>query len=81
MSTKLRSCWNAEKTAVNGWLSSPSAFFAEIMSKKNFDSITIDLQHGLIDFRDALSRMQAIETKSLAKELPVAKWPIRISSM
>ena len=60
MSTKLRSCWNAEKTAVNGWLSSPSAFFAEIMSKKNFDSITIDLQHGLIDFRDALSMMQAM---------------------
>ncbi|MGB0843702.1 MAG: HpcH/HpaI aldolase family protein [Alphaproteobacteria bacterium] len=47
---------------INGWLSIPSAVTAEIMSQRNFDSVTIDMQHGLIDYSDVLPMLQAIST-------------------
>jgi 4-hydroxy-2-oxoheptanedioate aldolase len=48
--------------AVNGWCSTPSPFSAEVLAHAGFDSVTIDLQHGLIDYQMALSMMQAINT-------------------
>ncbi len=47
---------------VNGWCSTPSPFTAEVLAHCGFDSVTIDLQHGLIDYQMALSMMQAINT-------------------
>jgi 4-hydroxy-2-oxoheptanedioate aldolase len=38
---------------VNGWLSIGNAFTAEIMAEQGFDSLTIDLQHGFLDYSDA----------------------------
>ena len=51
----------AEKRAVlNGWLSIPSGVSAEIMGKAGWDTITIDLQHGMIDVPCAIQMLQAI---------------------
>ena len=58
----LRSLLNANKTAVNGWLSIPSSYSAEVMSHCGFDAITVDLQHGMIDFGQAVAMLQAIST-------------------
>ncbi len=60
MPNSLRETWNAGKPALNGWLGIPSSFSAELMSQQNFDSITIDLQHGLIDYTTAVPMMQAM---------------------
>ena len=39
---------------INGWLSIPSTVSAETMAHLGWDSLTIDLQHGLVDYSDAL---------------------------
>jgi 4-hydroxy-2-oxoheptanedioate aldolase len=52
------------KSAINGWLAIPSAFSAEVMAHQGWDSLTIDLQHGLIGYADAVSMLQAISTTS-----------------
>jgi 4-hydroxy-2-oxoheptanedioate aldolase len=48
--------------AANGWLSIPSSFSAEIVANCGFDAVTVDLQHGMIDFSQALTMFQAIST-------------------
>lgn len=57
----LRQLWK-ERTIVNGWISSPSAFVAEVMAHADFDSLTIDMQHGLADYSAMLAIIQAINT-------------------
>jgi len=47
---------------INGWLQIPSSFSAEVMSHQGWDSLTIDMQHGVIDFHSALQMLQAIST-------------------
>ena len=56
----LRDCWAQEKGAINAWCSIPSAITAEMMSMNDFDSITIDMQHGLVDYQVALNMLQVI---------------------
>lgn len=46
---------------VNGWCSIPSTVTAEIMARQGFDTITVDLQHGLIDYQTALAMLQVID--------------------
>ena len=53
------------KKAVNGWCSTPSPFTAEVLAHSGFDSVTIDLQHGLNDYQVALSMMQAVHTTNV----------------
>lgn len=50
----------AGRTVVSGWcmLAAPAA--AEMMAAQSFDAVTIDLQHGLIDYQQALSMLQAV---------------------
>ncbi len=50
------------KTVLNGWCAIPNSYSAELMSHAGFDSVTIDLQHGPVDFRDAVPMLQAIST-------------------
>jgi len=58
----LREIWAAGKTAVNGWLHIPSSWSAEIMAHAGWDSLTVDLQHGLADYQAAVTMFQAIAT-------------------
>ena len=58
----LRDCWAKEKGAINAWCSIPSAVTAEMMSMNDFDSITIDMQHGLVDYTNALPMLQTISS-------------------
>ena len=52
--------WQNNKACINGWLSIPNSFTAEAMSKMGWDSITIDMQHGLNDYNTSISMLQAI---------------------
>jgi 4-hydroxy-2-oxoheptanedioate aldolase len=49
-------------TVLNGWLSLANSYSAEIMAHQGFDSITIDLQHGAVDYPAAVGMLQAIST-------------------
>lgn len=59
---KLKRQWAAGEKTVNGWLAIPNGFSAEIMAHQGFDSLTIDMQHGVVDYQAAVSMLQAIST-------------------
>jgi len=48
-------------TAVNGWCAIPSPVTAEILGRAGFDIVTVDLQHGLIDYQMALTMLQVLQ--------------------
>jgi 4-hydroxy-2-oxoheptanedioate aldolase len=52
--------WAGGKPAINGWLSIGNPFTAEIMAAQGYDSVTIDMQHGALDYSAALPMMQAM---------------------
>jgi 4-hydroxy-2-oxoheptanedioate aldolase len=68
----LRSLWQQDAYAVNGWLSLPATFSAEVMAHQGWDSLTIDLQHGLIDYQSAVGMLQAI---SSTRTVPLVRVP------
>ena len=68
----LRQIWRRGEAAVNGWLSIPSAFSAEVMAHQGFDSLTIDMQHGVVDYQVAVTMLQAVSTTSI---VPLARVP------
>ncbi|MDX6022135.1 aldolase/citrate lyase family protein [Scandinavium sp. V105_16] len=49
-----------KRPVVNGWLAIPSSYSAEIMGHQGYDAVTVDLQHGMIDFASALTMLQAL---------------------
>jgi 4-hydroxy-2-oxoheptanedioate aldolase len=57
----LRALWRANRPAVNGWLAIPNSFAAEVMALQGWDTLTIDLQHGLIDTAALVPMLQAIQ--------------------
>lgn len=59
-------------TIVNGWLAIPNSYSAEVMAHQGWDSVTIDLQHGPVDFQTAVTMLQAISTTSA---VPMARVP------
>lgn len=48
--------------AVNAWCSIGSSYVAEVVAGLGFDAVTIDLQHGAIDYATAFAMLQAIST-------------------
>jgi len=59
---KLKQLFKEGKAAINGWLQIPSSYSAEIMSHQGWDSLTIDMQHGVVDYLNAVQMLQAIST-------------------
>ena len=57
---KLKQLWAAGKPTINGWCSIGNPFTAEIMAAQGYDSVTIDLQHGALDYSAALQMLQAM---------------------
>ncbi len=68
----VRAIWERGGTVVNGWLSIPSAFSAEVMAHQGFDSLTVDMQHGVVDYQTAVTMLQAIST---TPTIPFARVP------
>jgi 4-hydroxy-2-oxoheptanedioate aldolase len=68
----LRSIWARGEAVVNGWLSIPSAFSAEVMAHQGFDSLTVDMQHGVVDYQVAVTMLQGIATTAV---IPLARVP------
>ena len=68
----LRTLWQSGGAAVNGWLAIPNSFSAETMAHQGWDSLTIDLQHGVVDYQTMVTMLQAIST---TPTVPVVRVP------
>lgn len=51
---------HAGKGCVNGWLAIPDGFAAETMARCGWDSLTVDLQHGVQDYMSMVRCYQAM---------------------
>ncbi len=69
---KVKQIWKDGGSVVNGWLHIPSSWSAEVMAHCGFDSLVIDLQHGLMNFDSAVPMLQAISTTDT---VPMARIP------
>jgi len=69
---RVREVWQARGVAYSGWLHIPDPLSAELMAGAGFDALTLDLQHGLLDFASALNVLRALERANLS---PLARVP------
>ena len=67
---KLKKIFSEGKAVINGWLQIPNSFSAEVMAHQGWDSLTIDMQHGAVDYPNALQMLQAISTTDV---VPMAR--------
>lgn len=58
---KIRQVWASGRTVVNAWLAIPSGFSAEIVAQCGFDSVTVDMQHGVQDYLSMVQCFQAMD--------------------
>ena len=68
----LKSIWQQGGAVINGWCAIPSSWSAELMGRAGFDSVTLDLQHGLINYDTAIPMLQALSTTGT---VPLARVP------
>ena len=69
---RLREIWQSGGAVVNGWLAIPNSFSAETMAHQGWDALTIDMQHGVIDYQAMVTMLQAISTTNT---VPVVRVP------
>ena len=69
---RLRTIWSEGGAVVNCWLHVPSSFSAEVLAHAGYDSLTIDMQHGPIDYGRLVPMLQAISTTDT---VPVVRVP------
>jgi 4-hydroxy-2-oxoheptanedioate aldolase len=65
IANKILRKWAANEPVLNGWLSIACPFTAEIMAEQGYDSITIDLQHGLVGYEMATVMLQAMRASAV----------------
>ena len=56
----IKNAWNKNNFVVNGWAAMANTFSAEVLATSGYDSITVDMQHGLVDFQKAIEMLQTI---------------------
>ena len=59
---RLREIWKSGGAAINGWLAIANSFSAETMAHQGWDSLTVDLQHGVVDYQAMIPMLQAVST-------------------
>lgn len=61
MANGVKELWRQGKAAINGWLAIPSGFSAEVMSGAGWDSLTVDMQHGVQDYQSMVACFQGMQ--------------------
>ena len=62
---KIKEMMKDGKPVINGWLSIPSTVSTEAMAHQGWDSLTIDVQHGLVDYTNVLPMLQTISSTNV----------------
>lgn len=70
---KLKQIWKNDETVLCGWLHIPNTWSAEVMANAGWDSVTVDMQHGLMNIETAMQMMQVISSTD-AIPLARANW-------
>ncbi|MCG6885506.1 MAG: 2,4-dihydroxyhept-2-ene-1,7-dioic acid aldolase [Silicimonas sp.] len=72
MKNPLRELWDRNEIGLNAWLNIGHSFSAEIMANQDFDALTVDCQHGPIDYSSLLPMFQAMRAsgKALMARVP-----------
>ena len=73
-SSTLRQKWATGQCTVNGWLGIANSFSAEVMAAQDYDSLTVDLQHGVVGYDALPSMVQAMKATGTA---PLVRVPWR----
>lgn len=68
----LKKLWEQKQPALNAWLSIASSFSAEIIAEQGYDSVTVDMQHGIINYGAAVTMLQAIRASGTT---PIVRVP------
>ena len=61
MPNKVKQIWASGKAVVNAWLAIPSGFSAEMIAQCGFDSVTVDMQHGVQDYHSMVQCFQSMD--------------------
>lgn len=72
MPNKLKQIWGTGGVALNTWLHIPSGYSAELVAKAGWDSVTVDLQHGVQDYMSLVHCLQAMQAHPI---VPLARVP------
>jgi 4-hydroxy-2-oxoheptanedioate aldolase len=62
---KVKDLWSEGKPVLHGWLSVGNPFTAEIMAAQGYDAISIDWQHGALDYSNLLPMFQAMRASGV----------------
>src|SRR5881397_2418321 len=75
---RVKRMWQAGQAAVGGWLTVPSSFSAELMAQAGFDWLCVDMQHGVIDYQEAVTivRVPWNEPGSIMKALDAGAYGV-----
>src|SRR3984893_7082337 len=61
----VREAWREGRAVINSWLGIPSSFSAEVMASMGWDSLVVDMQHGMIDYQVMVTMLQGISTTNV----------------
>ena len=53
------------KIVLNGWCSTSNPLMAEILAAQGYDSITVDMQHGVLDYSETVRIFQALRASNI----------------
>ena len=69
---ELKERWRAGKSVSNCWLMLGQPFVAELIAHQGWDSVTVDMQHGLNDFAEVCALLTAV---SATATVPLVRVP------
>ena len=72
MRNGIKDRWAQGRPVLNGWLSVANPFTAEILATQGYDSLTVDLQHGAVDYQAMVGMLQAMRASGV---VPLARVP------
>jgi 4-hydroxy-2-oxoheptanedioate aldolase len=78
---RLREIWKSGGAVVNGWLAIANSFSAETMAHQGWDSLTVDLQHGMVDSQAMIPMLQAVSTTATVPMVRVPRLEPGISEV
>lgn len=67
---KIRTLWAEGKPVLNGWLHINSMWSTEVMANQGWDSLVVDMQHGMMSMESAIQMLQAI---SITDTVPLVR--------
>ncbi|MCP4319590.1 MAG: 2,4-dihydroxyhept-2-ene-1,7-dioic acid aldolase [Hyphomicrobiales bacterium] len=66
LKNKVKQLWADGHPVLHGWLSVGNPFTAEIMAAQGYDAISVDIQHGALDYSSVLPMYQAMRASRVA---------------